>query len=74
MEIYRVTVENKYSGKVLQSYCFATEAAAIKCAKRLHEELEADEDFSMHNIVVAAYAPDEDEEFFYDHDIEVYEL
>lgn len=73
MEIYRLTVEGVYSDEVLQSHFFATKQSAIGYAQMLKEEFEAELDTAV-SIIVAAYTPDDGGEFFYNHDIKVYEI
>ena len=73
MEIYRVTLENSFSDEVMQSHYFATEQSAIKFAESFIEEIAADDDV-MADIIVAAYTPDSEGEFFFDHEIKTYEL
>lgn len=74
MEIYRVTIERTSTEKIIQSHFFSTAKAAIGYAEKLKEELDADAPETMLDIVVAAYAPDDDDEFFYDHDIASFEV
>lgn len=73
MEIYRVTLERVYSNEMLQSHFFATEQAAIGYAEMLKDEMEYDFD-TPHDIVVAAYRPDDGGEFSYDREIRAYEI
>lgn len=74
MEIYRVTVENTFSDEVLQSHFFATEKGAVGYAEMLKDEFEAEPAGTMIDIIVAAYTPDDDGEFFYDHDVITFEV
>ena len=74
MEIYRVIIERTSTEKIIQSHFFSTKKAAIGYAEMLAEELDADAPETMLDIVVAAYTPDDDDEFFYDHDIASFEV
>lgn len=74
MEIYRVTIERTFTDEIIQSHFFSTAKAAIDYAEKLKEELDADVPETMLDIVVAAYTPDDDDEFFYDHDIASFEV
>ena len=74
MEIYRVTIERTFTDEIIQSHFFSTKKAALGYAEMLKEELDADAPATMLDIVVAAYTPDDDDEFFYDHDIASFEV
>lgn len=61
MEIYRVTVESPFTGKIHESHFFDTKENAMKYMARLETELDLDD--GQKEILGACYTPDSKGEF-----------